>query len=120
MADDDAYEQTILAVLEDDNVDVGIVGCVPMTPALNTLPCGARHEEDIDREDSVVQRLLRLNEQIAKPWVAVIDAGCLYDPMAARLQAAGLPTFRTADRALRLLDVFCEAKTAALDLLPAS
>jgi hypothetical protein len=54
---------------------------------------------------------LRLNDEIAKPWVAVVDAGLLYDPMAARLQAAGIPTFRTGDRALRLFDVFCEAKT---------
>jgi acyl-CoA synthetase (NDP forming) len=112
MADDAAYEQAVRAVMEDENVDVGIVGCVPMTPALNTLARGERHHEDIDREDSVVQRLLRLNDEIAKPWVAVVDAGILYDPMAARLQAAGIPTFRTADRALRLFDVFCEAKTA--------
>ena len=112
MADDAAYEQAVRAVMEDENVDVGIVGCVPMTPALNTLARGEGHHEDIDREDSVVQRLLRLNDEIAKPWVAVVDAGSLYDPMAARLQAAGIPTFRTGDRALRLFDVFCEAKTA--------
>jgi acyl-CoA synthetase (NDP forming) len=111
MADDTAYEQAVRAVMEDENVDVGIVGCVPMTPALNTLTRGECHHEDIDREDSVVQRLLRLNDEIAKPWVAVVDAGLLYDPMAARLQAAGIPTFRTGDRALRLFDVFCEAKT---------
>lgn len=111
MADDAAYEQAVRALMEDENVDVGIVGCVPMTPALNTLTRGERHHEDINREDSVVQRLLRLNEEIAKPWVAVVDAGVLYDPMAARLEGAGIPTFRTGDRALRLFDVFCEAKT---------
>jgi acyl-CoA synthetase (NDP forming) len=114
MADDAAYEQAVLAVMADENVDVGIVGCVPMTPALNTLLRGDHHREDIDREDSVVQRLLRLNDEIAKPWVAVVDAGILYDPMAARLERAGIPTFRTADRALRLFDIFCEAKTAGV------
>jgi acyl-CoA synthetase (NDP forming) len=113
MADDAAYEQAVRAVMADENVDVGIVGCVPMTPALNTLSRGECHHEDIDREDSVVQRLLRLNDEIAKPWVAVVDAGILYDPIAARLEGAGIPTFRTADRALRLFDIFCEAKTAA-------
>jgi len=111
MADDAAYEEVVLAVMEDESVDVGIVGCVPMTPALNTLAHDERHHEDIDREDSVVQRLLRLNDKIAKPWVAVVDAGILYDPMAARLEGAGIPTFRTADRGLRLFDIFCEVKT---------
>ncbi len=113
MADDAAYEEAVRAVMGDENVDVGIVGCVPMTPALNTLARGECHHEDINHEDSVVQRLLRLNDEVAKPWVAVVDAGILYDPMAARLEAAGIPTFRTGDRALRLFDVFCEAKTAA-------
>jgi acyl-CoA synthetase (NDP forming) len=113
MADDAAYEEAVLAVMQDENVDIGIVGCVPMTGALNTLSRDDKHDENIDREDSVVQRLLRLNDEIAKPWVTVVDAGALYDPMAARLEAAGIPTFRTADRALRLFDVFCKARTVA-------
>ena len=113
MADDAAYEVAVLAVMQDENVDIGIVGCVPMTGALNTLSHDDQHHEDIDRKDSVVQRLLRLNDEIAKPWVAVVDAGLLYDPMAARLEDAGIPTFRTADRALRLFDAFCKAMTVA-------
>lgn len=112
MADNAAYEQAVRAVMEDENVDVGIVGCVPMTPALNTLKRGEGHQEDIDREDSVVRRLMRLHDELAKPWVAVVDAGSFYDPMAARLQDAGIPTFSTADRALRLFDIFCEANLA--------
>jgi 3-oxoacyl-ACP reductase-like protein len=37
----------------------------------------------------------------------VVDAGAIYDPMARALEEAGIPTFRTADRALRLLNVYC-------------
>jgi hypothetical protein len=44
------------------------------------------------------------------PWVVVVDAGALYDPMARALTAAGIPTFRAADRALRLLNVYCESR----------
>lgn len=111
MADDPAYEDSVRAVMSDKNVDLGIVGCVPMTPALNTLARRQDHQEDIESDGSVVQRLLRLHEEIEKPWVVVVDAGVFYDPMAARLEAAGIPTFRTADRALRLLDVVCGKKT---------
>jgi hypothetical protein len=37
----------------------------------------------------------------------VVDAGPLYDPMVGWLEGGGVPTFRTADHALRLLNVWC-------------
>jgi hypothetical protein len=55
-------------------------------------------------------RLRRLREAIAKPWVAVVDSGALYDPLARLLEEAEIPTFRAADRALRLLNLFCAAR----------
>ena len=113
MADDAAYEDAVRAVLDDEGVDVCVVGCVPPTPALNTLARDAGPSEDIGREDSVVERLLRLSRGGAKPFVAVVDAGALYDPAAARLERGGVPVFRTADRALRLFEVFCRARLAA-------
>jgi acyl-CoA synthetase (NDP forming) len=36
----------------------------------------------------------------------VIDGGALYDPLASLLEAAGLPVFRSADRALRALGAY--------------
>ena len=88
------------ALLEDPGVDVGVIGCVPLTAALRTLP------EEL-AEGSLVEGLAELRREIAKPWVAVVDSGPLYDAMAHRLTAAGVPTFRTAERALRALGVFC-------------
>ena len=114
MADDLAYEEAVKAVMDDEDVDLGIVGCVPMTPALNTLASGTNHRESICCKESVVQRLLGLNDQTKKPWIAVVDAGELYDPMVRQLECAGIPTFRTVDRALRLLNLVC-ANRLALD-----
>jgi acyl-CoA synthetase (NDP forming) len=37
------------------------------------------------------------------PWVAVIDGGRLYDPMADLLEASGIPVIRSMDRAVRAL-----------------
>ncbi|HSN67972.1 MAG TPA: hypothetical protein VLV48_01920, partial [Thermoanaerobaculia bacterium] len=88
-------------LLDDDGVDAAIVGCVPLTPALNTLAPGAAHREDLARDDGVVTRLASLWNRTRKPWVMVVDGGALYDPMAAALGSAGIPVFRTADRALR-------------------
>ena len=107
MMDDEAFEEAVRAVMEDEGVDAGVVGCVPLTAALETLAAGRGHLEDIDREDSIAMRLAKLNNETSKPWIAVVDAGKLYDPMANLLEEKGVPTFRTADDALRAFNVFC-------------
>lgn len=107
MAGDEAYEATFRTVLDDPNVDCGIVGIVPLTVAMNTLAADpAVHGEDVSREDSTAARFGKLIRESAKPWVAVVDSGTPYDPLARELEARGVPTFRTADRALAMLDLW--------------
>lgn len=118
MAGDAAYEEVVRQILADDHVDVGVVGCVPMTGALQTLPASTSHGEDLSRLDAVVSRLAKVRREIAKPWVAIVDAGSLYDAMADALEAAGIPTFRTADRAMRVLRLFCSARARRLQPQP--
>jgi acyl-CoA synthetase (NDP forming) len=105
--DDEGFADAARALLEDPAVDVGVIGCVPMTPALNTLPRDAGHGEDLDAAGSIVSRIVGLHREIAKPFVAVVDAGPRYDPMAETLVARGVPTFRSADRAVHLLEAWC-------------
>jgi acyl-CoA synthetase (NDP forming) len=109
MTGDIEYEEIARAVLADAHVDVGVIGCVPMTPALNTLPLRPAANGAVFGADSIVTQLADTAVS-TKPWVAVVDAGPLYDAMVTRLEAAGIPTFRTADRALRLLEIFCEER----------
>ena len=113
MTGDEAYADTAQALLDDDQSDAVVVGIVPLTGALNTLPPGTGHHEDLARPDGIVARLTALKRDGGKPWVAVVDAGTLYDPMAGALAAAGIPTFRAADRALRLLNVYCADRRRA-------
>ena len=110
MADDAAYYESFRAVMEDDNVDAGIVGIVPLTVRMNTLAAAAHHAEDVSREDSIAGRYGQLIKTGAKPWVAVVDSGELYDPLVRQLECHGVPTFRTADRALKMLNIWLEAK----------
>lgn len=98
------------AMLDDEGVDLGIVGVVPLTGALNSLPAGPGHREDLEREDSIAMRLGRIRRESDKAWVAVVDAGRRYDPLAEALLRERIPTFRTADTALRLLNVFAAAR----------
>ena len=37
----------------------------------------------------------------------MVDAGAPYDPMARMMEEAGIPTFRSADRALQMLGRYC-------------
>lgn len=110
--DDAVYEEMARTILADPNVDVGVIGCVPLTGALNTLAASSEHREDITREGSLPLRLAHLHEQSTKAWVSVVDSGPLYDPMACLMEAHSIPTFRTADRALELLSVYCRWRSA--------
>ena len=111
-ATDPVYEAIIRAMMEDENVDVGLVGCVPMTQALNTLVPAKDHPENLYDENGIVTRMRKIKGSTTKAWAAVVDAGPIYDEMARLLKAHEIPTFRTADRALRLFHRFCEARIA--------
>jgi acyl-CoA synthetase (NDP forming) len=114
MSGDAVYEEVIRAVLEDENTDAAVVGCLPLTPTLQTLPPDpARHAEDLGRPEAIAARLFGIFGSSQKPWVVVVDAGTAYDPLVRVLEGGGLSVFRTADRALRLFARFCEARCSA-------
>lgn len=107
MAPDKAYDESFRAAMEDPGTDLGIVGIVPFTVMMNSLPegpdsCG----EDFQREDSLVRRYGELAASTDKPFVAALDTGTLYDEYGKALEARGVPVFRTADRALTMLDMW--------------
>jgi acyl-CoA synthetase (NDP forming) len=91
MAHDAGYAQALRIVLEDENVDVAIAGCVPLTPALQTLPLGGPHDEDMLGPDGLARRLLEVAKESHKPWVVAIDGGAPYDELARALEARAFP-----------------------------
>lgn len=103
---DEAFAEAARLVLDDPGVDVGLVGCVPLTGALRTV-AEAEAGEDFEEVGSVVRRLAELRTTALRPWVAVVDSGPLYDPMACHLERHRIPVFRTADRALGAFETFC-------------
>ena len=104
---DAQFEMGVRLMLQDPKVDIGIVGCVPLTGALNTLSESVAHDENVESQTSIASRLVQVWEETRKPWVAVVDAGAAYDAMDRVLTEGGVPVFRTADRAIRLLDRYC-------------
>lgn len=94
---DEAFARTAELLINDVGVDSAVIGCVPLTGALGTLA------DEIDAEGSIVRRLVALWRKTSKPWIVVIHGGARYDAMAVRLAEAGIPVFRSADRAARAL-----------------
>jgi acyl-CoA synthetase (NDP forming) len=112
MSDDAAYGESFAAIVEDSRVDAGIVGIVPLSVRMNSLARADHHGEDVTRDGSLAQRYGDLIKSGDKPWVAVVDSGELYDPLTRELERRGVPTFRTADRALKVLNTWLKAKCA--------
>ena len=110
MLRDKGYDEIVGAILDDDGIDAGIVGVVPLTPALQSLPKSENHHEDLSSEKGINNLFVKRFAKSTKPWVVVIDGGKDYDEMAYALIAHGIPTFRTADRAAAALDLFCKQK----------
>jgi acyl-CoA synthetase (NDP forming) len=104
LADDAGFFAMAETVIESPVVDVGIVGAVPLTAALQTLEPGPDHDEDLHRPEAIAARLVDLWRRTSKAWVVVVDGGPLYDPFVNALEAGGIPVFRGADRATRALE----------------
>lgn len=101
MLSDDPFAAVTAEMIRDDNVDVAIIGVVPLTGALKTL------ESEIGTDGSIVSRLAAIWRSTEKPWVCVVDGGARYDAMRRALADAGIPTFSTSDRAIRALGRWC-------------
>lgn len=103
MATDAAWSACVEALLDDDNVDAAIVSIVPLTAAMQTLPAGPGHREDLGRPEAIAAKLADLRARHAKPFVCAVDSGVLYDPFVRVLEEAGIPVFRYSDEATRYL-----------------
>ncbi|MFH2204766.1 MAG: acetate--CoA ligase family protein [Elusimicrobiota bacterium] len=101
MAGDDAYCELLEHVLTDKAVDAVILSAVPLTPAMQTLPPGKEHPEDLAA--SLIPRLGKAFKRCGKPIVFCVSSGALYDDYVRAAEAQGLPVLRNADRAARAL-----------------
>jgi len=109
-ADDEAHALAAQAMCDDPGVDAVVVALVPMSP---TLKVTMDNVAEPDPEDSLVPMLKALVESTATPLVCSLDAGLLYEPLFQRLMGAGIPVFRTCDRAVSALSQYMEGRMNA-------
>jgi acyl-CoA synthetase (NDP forming) len=100
MMGDEAFVDTVRLLLADPRVDVGVVGLVPLTPALNTPLNGGppRDEATAWMEEGVVPGLLELWRERTKPWLVVLDAGPGHHRVRSALEEGGIPVLDRMDR----------------------
>lgn len=110
MANDETFADLVDVILACPEVDVMVAGIVPLTPAMQTLGAGDAHHESVDDPASIARRLPAVAAAHDTPLVAVVDSGRLFDPMAEVLESGGLPVFRSADRAVRVLCKWVDSK----------
>lgn len=109
LANDSVFAQVVETVLNDEGVDGAIVSPVPMTTALKTLPSSSK-SEDFSRPGTLARKLVHLFRHSSKPFVINIDAGELYQPLVDFFHHQGLPVFRKADEATRLMQRYLKFK----------
>jgi len=102
----DRYAALAESLAADPGVDAVVVAGVPATPFLSSLPPGPGHDDDASGPKGLATALASFFQATSKPVVFSVDAGILYDPLAAAMGRAGLPTFRRVDRATRALARF--------------
>src|SRR5665647_128666 len=103
-ADDEVHLLCTEAMAAEPEVDSVVVGLDPTSPMVRSLKTSARSGFDIDSPQSIVQTLPALVASCAKPIVAFIDGGPLFDPMADKLMEQGVCIFRSSERAARSLE----------------
>ena len=112
-ADDDAHIRAIKYLAEDPNVDAIVAGLDPLSPVTRTLSESRNEKFDFKTKGSMAMELPKLVETLKKPVIGVINGGRLYDPMVDELSKKGMVIFRSADRAVRALTVYINARLFA-------
>lgn len=110
MADDAAHEDAVGAFLADPGVDIVLCATVPLTARMATLGDGAPEGQSFHQEGSLVHRLARVAATTDKPIAASVDSGVLYDAFSRAIEEQGIPTFRSADVAMRVLGMYAEGR----------
>jgi len=114
MANDRVLADCLAAYLDDPGIGAVVMGFVPLTPAMKTLPPGTdpSGRDSIADPVSLPNVLPALVKASKKPVVTVVDGGAIYDPLARALQAHGIPCLRSADFAVRVFQAWMENTSA--------
>lgn len=90
VATDKVYIDCFNLVLKDNNINCGILSCIPMTGAIKSI------KEEID-DTSLFSKINEIKEDV--PFFVVVDCGKLYDYACSLISK--VPVFRETDRLVK-------------------
>lgn len=109
-ANDELHAEAVKALLSDTGVDTVVVGLDPLSPAMHTLAEPTLPAFSMEDPTAINHKMADIMKKSAKPVVAVVDGGRLYDPLRDSLMANNVPVFPVCDRAVAALALYCEAR----------
>lgn len=112
-ADDEVHAIVVKTLAQDTKVDAVVVGLDPLSPSMRTLADAEAGQYSTDDPNSIARSLPRVVGELDKPVVGVVDGGRLYDPLVDELIAAGMPIFRSSDRAVQAVAMYIEGRLYA-------
>lgn len=101
MAPDRAWAEILKRTIPHPGFDAAVVSNVPLSGSVQTLQAGEGHKEDFTK-GSFLGIAADVARKAKKPLVFCVDSGRLYDSYCDYALKLGLPTFRTADRAVKM------------------
>lgn len=110
-ADDTVHAAIVRILSSDPKVDAMVVGLDPLSPATYTLAGDMKYS--LDADNSIAQLMPAIAARSKKPVVGVVDGGVLYDPLVDTLERAGLPVFRSSDRAVAAMALYIKGRMSA-------
>jgi acyl-CoA synthetase (NDP forming) len=111
IANDVVYKEIVETIMEDPNVDCGLISIVPETAMLQTLD-SKKHNESFSSDTGIARYLADIRNNTNKPMIVSLESGKLYDPMVSYLEMANIPTFRVVESAAKMLGKYMQFRIA--------
>lgn len=100
MTDDRLFEQFVVALMEDENVDCVFTAIVPHIENLMTT------DDVCDRPEAIAARIINIFNKYDKPMVVSVNAGQQFNKFVRIIEEAGVPVFKDIRSATRELERF--------------
>ena len=105
MADDEVFERSVESVLQSAAVDALVISIVPQSILIHTTD-----EEIRTNPNNIAARIVRMVHRYKKPTLVSVNVvsgvDAVYNQLGRTLDAGGVPTYLTANRAMFCLNAF--------------
>lgn len=100
MTDDALFEQFLIALMEDENVDCVFTAIVPHIENLMTT------DDICDKPEAIASRIINVFNKYDKPMAVSVNAGQQFNKFVRIIEEAGVPVFKDIRSATRELERF--------------